>query len=55
MRVQRWDGDMATKSIGAGWKLTKDGKIVKSPVYHSVSQRIAAKKKPKVKIVGGPR
>jgi len=42
---------MATKPIGAGYKLTKEGKIVKAPVFHNVSQRIAAKKRPKVKVV----
>ncbi len=42
---------MATKSIGKGWRLDKNGKLLKVPVYANVCQRIKAKKKPKIKVV----
>lgn len=44
---------MATKAIGKEYKLTKDGKVVKTPVFHNVSQKLKARRtnRTRVKVV----
>ena len=44
---------MATKSIGRDYKLTREGKVVKVPVFHSVSQKLKARRtnQSKVRVV----
>lgn len=41
---------MTTKSLGRGFKITAEGKVEKVPVYHSVSQRLKAKRTNRTKV-----
>ena len=44
---------MATKSIGREFRLTKSGKVERVPVFHSVSQKLKARRtnQSKVRVV----
>lgn len=42
---------MRTKSLGKGYVVDKDGKVVKRPTYRDASHAIAAKKSKKQKVV----
>jgi len=46
---------MATKALGKDYRLDKNGKLIKVKQYRDVSARIAARKRPKTKVVRGTR
>jgi hypothetical protein len=45
---------MPSKPLGKGYRLDKDGKLQKIPVYRDVSAKIAARKSKAVRVVKAP-
>lgn len=42
---------MTSKSIGRGYKLTKEGKLIRIPTYRDASHKIAARKSKRSRVV----